>query len=181
MGLRFKTESHGELQECGARRAISPAFISSPALLHQHHAQPRATARFLQNAESVICMGVPRCIGVLPVIKVCSRRTRRSPVGLCAAPQGIFLVQQGELLHSPCRGTDAAGVVNGEAEAVTGADAAGVVNGEAEAATGVATATRDGDAAAVTVATLEATVIPAAAAVVKATAPEGAVDQRRAI
>ncbi len=46
-----------QLQECGARRATSPAFISSPALLHQHHAQPRATVRFLQNAESVICMG----------------------------------------------------------------------------------------------------------------------------
>ena len=28
-----------QLQECGARRAISPAFISSPALLHQHRAQ----------------------------------------------------------------------------------------------------------------------------------------------
>jgi hypothetical protein len=79
MGLRFKTESHGELQECGARRAISPAFISSPALLHQHHAQPRATARFLQNAESVICMGASRCIGRL--IKVCIGAAMRAGGG----------------------------------------------------------------------------------------------------
>eukprot|EP01043_Picozoa_sp_COSAG02_P010143 COSAG02_NODE_352_length_24036_cov_20.479258_10_plen_178_part_00 len=66
-----------QLQECGARRAISPAFISSPALLHQHRAQPRAAARFLQNAESVICMGGTRCIGRL--IKVCGRARARVP------------------------------------------------------------------------------------------------------
>eukprot|EP01043_Picozoa_sp_COSAG02_P028118 COSAG02_NODE_1690_length_11299_cov_21.781071_6_plen_120_part_00 len=54
-----------QLQECGARRAISPAFISSPALLHQRHAQPRAATRFLQNAESVICIPGRACIGAL--------------------------------------------------------------------------------------------------------------------
>ena len=35
-----------QLQLCRARRAISPRFPISPALLHQHHAQPR---RFLQH------------------------------------------------------------------------------------------------------------------------------------
>ena len=35
------TQHPHQLQEYGARRAISPAFISSPALPHQHHAQPR--------------------------------------------------------------------------------------------------------------------------------------------
>ena len=34
-----------QLQLCRARRAISPRFPISPALLHQHHAQPRPSNR----------------------------------------------------------------------------------------------------------------------------------------
>ena len=58
-----------QLQESRATRAGSLHFISSPTLPHQHHAQPRAAARFLQNARAVICMGGTACIG--PLIKVC--------------------------------------------------------------------------------------------------------------
>ena len=58
-----------QLQESRATRAGSLHFISSPTLPHQHHAQPRAAARFLQNARAVICKGVCACIGSL--IKVC--------------------------------------------------------------------------------------------------------------
>ena len=44
-----------QLQGSRARRAGSPGFTGSPTLPHQHHAQPRAAARFLQNARAVIC------------------------------------------------------------------------------------------------------------------------------
>ena len=54
-----------QLQESRATRAGSTHFISSPTLPHQHHAQPRAAARFLQNARAVICKGVCACIGFI--------------------------------------------------------------------------------------------------------------------
>ena len=54
-----------QLQESRATRAGSLHFISSPTLPHQHHAQPRAAARFLQNARAVICMGGRACIGFI--------------------------------------------------------------------------------------------------------------------
>jgi len=47
------TQHPHQLQESGARRAISPAFISSPALPHQHHAQPRRQiALFAKSARA---------------------------------------------------------------------------------------------------------------------------------
>ena len=54
-----------QLQESRATRAGSTHFISSPTLPHQHHAQPHAAARFLQNARAVICMGGRACIGFI--------------------------------------------------------------------------------------------------------------------
>ena len=54
-----------QLQESRATRAGSTHFISSPTLPHQHHAQPRAAARFLQNARAVICKGGSACIGFI--------------------------------------------------------------------------------------------------------------------
>ena len=47
-----------QLQLCRARRAISPRFPISPALLHQHHAQPRPRIRVLALSEVV---GSPDC------------------------------------------------------------------------------------------------------------------------
>ena len=41
-----------QLQLCRARRAISPRFPISPALLHQHHAQPRPRIRVLALSDS---------------------------------------------------------------------------------------------------------------------------------
>eukprot|EP01043_Picozoa_sp_COSAG02_P010486 COSAG02_NODE_369_length_23680_cov_36.650609_7_plen_161_part_00 len=91
-------------QECGARRAISPAFISSPALLHQHRAQPRAAARFLQNAESAICMGGTRCIGRL--IKVCSAPARRAAAraGSVVVRARLALIREGQARGWASRG-----------------------------------------------------------------------------
>ena len=42
-----------------------PASPSAGTLPHQHHAQPRVVARFLQNARAVICMVATACMGVL--------------------------------------------------------------------------------------------------------------------
>ena len=41
-----------QLQLCRARRATSPRFPISPALLHQHHAQPRPRIRVLALSDS---------------------------------------------------------------------------------------------------------------------------------
>ena len=50
---RSPTQHTHRLQESGATGASSPAFISIPALPHQHHAQPRRrVARSAKNARA---------------------------------------------------------------------------------------------------------------------------------
>ena len=56
-----------QLQLCRARRAISPRFPISPALLHQHHAQPRPRIRVLALSDSGHLHGVTWPDGVYKV------------------------------------------------------------------------------------------------------------------
>ena len=57
-----------QLQLCGARRSISPGFPISPALLHQHHAQPRPRIRVLALSDSGHLHGWPWPDGVYKVL-----------------------------------------------------------------------------------------------------------------
>ena len=53
------------LQESEATGAISPSFPISAALAHQHHAQPRAAARFFAKSARALIEGGRACIGCL--------------------------------------------------------------------------------------------------------------------
>ena len=60
------------LQESEATGAISPSFPISAALAHQHHAQPRAAARFFAKSARALIEVATACIVVLA--KVCDAR-----------------------------------------------------------------------------------------------------------